>query len=193
MNFLSRVKQLFGMTDQTPDLAGMFTAESSGRPIRPNENLVIVSSASLHEIRTIINGFRERYKDDGLHLDFQLAADGQGNFAITFPGDITFVYLCYLVNYLTYPIEVNRHFEVVGWTSVRPQKGLNEHRIAGKEVMLYIPPDDSEYDTVWLVTGQNELFKIPFTSFHPVLLAPNTGRAFQSKPHDEDGNWEIIK
>lgn len=44
-------------------------------------------------------------------------------FAITFPYDIDFVHLCFLVNYVAYPMDFDKGFKATGWASTKNDYG----------------------------------------------------------------------
>lgn len=63
----------------------------------------------------------------------------------------------YLVNYLKYPENIEYNVDVVGYTVGKQFRELKD-----KQLMVYIPSHDKEYDNVFLVTFSNEHYKIDF-------------------------------
>jgi hypothetical protein len=67
----------------------------------------------------------------------------------------------FLVNYLTYPMNIRYKVHVRGYTTISdaniyPREKLNY------EIEVFIPSDDTEYDNVFAVTEYNEVFKTAF-------------------------------
>ncbi|HPE57461.1 MAG TPA: hypothetical protein P5514_02490 [Bacteroidales bacterium] len=63
----------------------------------------------------------------------------------------------FLVNYLIYPKNMNYTVDVTGYT-----RGLENNILKGKQLMVYIPANDSEYDNVFVCTSENQNFKVDF-------------------------------
>jgi hypothetical protein len=87
-------------------------------------------------------------------------------FAITFPKDIQPKILYFLVNYLQYPREFdlkNRSIAVVARVVLTPAFGAPDDVLSGKNAMIYVPANDTDYDLVYVRIEQGQAYKVSFT------------------------------
>ncbi|ASV30753.1 hypothetical protein [Maribacter cobaltidurans] len=63
----------------------------------------------------------------------------------------------FLINYLKYPEDIKGPIEILGYTG-----GDETSDFKGQDILIYIPSDDTEYDNVYVVTENNNHFKIDF-------------------------------
>jgi hypothetical protein len=63
----------------------------------------------------------------------------------------------YLVNYLNYPEDIEYKVDIEGFTI-----GKDEYMLKNKILLVYIPPNDKEFDNVFVTTSENENFKVDF-------------------------------
>jgi hypothetical protein len=135
-----------------------------------NDKLVMVNNITNSEIDKILTGFCNLYNKESFTAVLRLYKLNERQFAITFPYDIEFQFFCFFVNYVCYPMGFNKSFEVTGWTTTKSgQTGITE-KSANKEVMLFIPNDDTEYDNVYLTTDDNIGYKLGFAVGHKKQL-----------------------
>ena len=85
---------------------------------------------------------------------------------ITFPYDIEFDTLCYFINYLEYAhdlsLKPDYKPEVYGWYKTKKGDEWMTKEIVNKEVLIFIPETDDEYDNVYVTTEDNLGFKMGF-------------------------------
>lgn len=67
----------------------------------------------------------------------------------------------FLVNYLTYPSDLEYKVQVKGYTTISDTKIYPKDKL-NYEIEIFIPSDDTEYDNVYAVTQYNEVFKVDF-------------------------------
>lgn len=129
---------------------------------KPNDKLVIVDNISKTEIDSILTGFCNMYNKESFQAQPRLYKLSERQFAITFPYDIEFEIYCYFVNYVHYPMDFDKSFDVTAWETTGQANGWITEKSANKKVMLFIPEDDSEHDNVFLTTDDNIGYKLGF-------------------------------
>jgi hypothetical protein len=85
---------------------------------------------------------------------------------LRFPKDIRPDYLFYLVNYLVYPKGFDLKGRAIGvlcHTRVTAAFGPPETSIVGREVEIYVPAPDEDYDRVYARVEGHATYIIPFT------------------------------
>lgn len=127
-----------------------------------NDKLVFVSGITKQKLENDLKEVCDLYNSDGARMYPELQQLGDREFAITFPYDIDFVSFYYLINFLCYPMSGGERAEVTGWTKAVAGDRWITKRIAGKQLMLYIPEEDEEYDNVYVTTEYGECYKFSF-------------------------------
>nr|WP_199158684.1 hypothetical protein [Pedobacter sp. ASV2] len=127
-----------------------------------NDKLVLVENISNLEVDSILIGFCNLYNKDSFQARPRLYKLKEDEFAITFPFDIDFEIYCYFINYVHYPMGFDRSFDVIGWTTTKNGQLWITDKTVNKKVMLFIPPDDTEHDNVFLTTSDNIGYKLGF-------------------------------
>jgi len=127
-----------------------------------NDKLVIVDDISIPDLRTIVSGFCNLYNKKKYQARPRLTKITETRFAITFPFDIDFEIFCYFINYVHYPIGFEKSFSVTAWATIKSPDSWIPKKCADKKGMLFIPPDDTEYENVYITTSDNVGFKLGF-------------------------------
>jgi hypothetical protein len=85
---------------------------------------------------------------------------------ITFQNEIEFDTLCYFINYLEYAHDLSLKPDykpkIYGWYKTKTGDKWMTKEIVNKEVLIFIPETDDEYDNVYLTTEDNLGFKMGF-------------------------------
>lgn len=137
-----------------------------------NDKIVFVENCDFEDLKNIIEQFCLRYKQNNSNILALLSRISENKFIITFPYDVDFEIYCYFINYLYYPIKVRNYNPIIkAWTTTKSSDKWITENIPNKLVMLYIPPNDKEYDNVYIITADNDVFKINFAKgkISPVL------------------------
>lgn len=95
----------------------------------------------------------------GLH--FELYKAGRGKHVIKADDELPDEQFGYLLNYIKYPEGIDYKIDVTGYTKVS-EPTVFPHEFIGKEIQLFIPDSDDEYDNVYWVTKENKVFKTDF-------------------------------
>lgn len=123
-----------------------------------NGNIIIIQGASKAEVKMVIKDWIKLYQRDlkaGFHMKLYSISDKNHLIDVDPQLDNTRFY--FLVNYLIYPKNMNYTVDVTGYT-----RGLENNILKGKQLMVYIPANDSEYDNVFVCTSENQNFKVDF-------------------------------
>lgn len=136
-------------------------------PKKPTPTNIIIKDISKKQLQDAIQNFEDLYNKDRIVLEYKLKEKELGVFEITFPKGILFEFLCHFVNYLYYPAGTTAEEyspTIYAYTIVNTEQVSFRKikKIEGKEVMLYVPKTDDEYDNVYAVTKNNEHYKIGF-------------------------------
>ncbi|HTE24042.1 hypothetical protein [Flavitalea sp.] len=129
---------------------------------RQNDKLVIVKDVAYMDIKKVLIGFCNMYNKDNYLAIPRLIKLMERQFAIVFPYDIDFQTYCYFINYLEFPLELERSLDVTGWATVNGSEPGVIPGIKGKKIMLFIPTLDTEHDNVYVTTDNNMGFKLGF-------------------------------
>lgn len=129
---------------------------------KENDKLILVKGVTDADIKTVLKSFCKMYNEERDTISLRLITLSENEFAITFPYDIEFDIFCYLVNYLQFPIETKWTAAITGWTTAPAVDDWVTEKTANKRAMLFISPDDTEYDNVYLTTFDNIGYKLGF-------------------------------
>lgn len=122
------------------------------------DNLIVIRGGAYNDIKRALRQWIELYsKDLQDGLNFKLFKNGRGNHFIQADKRLDNERFYYLVNYLNYPEGIDYKIEIEGFTT-----GKEQNKLKDKNLLVYISPNDKEYDNVFVVTSDNENFKVEF-------------------------------
>ena len=157
----------FGLKSSESDLKNIARPNDSNKPSVPvdNDKIVIVKNLKLDYLKQAIEQLCNMSNQDKYNVLPRLTIlDKQ--FVITFPYNIEFDQFCYFVNYLKYAhdlsLKPDYKPQVKAWCTTKPEFAWMTDEIANKNVMIYIPDWDKDYDNVYLSTQDNLGFKMGF-------------------------------
>lgn len=148
----------------------------------PNDKLVIIEDISEADIRKVVQEFCNTYNKKSYQAIPRLIRLSDKRFAITFPYNIRWEIFCFFINYLHYPVELDRAFPVVGWATAQSTDNWITADSANKQVMLYISDSDTEYDNVYLTTSDNIGYKLGFANGPEKQLLNIPEKAYMPPP-----------
>ncbi|GAB6012895.1 hypothetical protein [Viscerimonas tarda] len=130
-----------------------------------NDKLIVVKEADESVLKKVISDFCETYNENGYVVLPRLTKMRDREYAITFPYDVDFSTLCFFVNYLVYPIDIDWFYpNVLAWATLKQKEDQDiPQQCMGKKVMLYVAGDDTDSDNVFLTNEDNISFEISFT------------------------------
>jgi hypothetical protein len=128
---------------------------------KPNDKCILISGAPQDVLRKEIQAIRDRYDASPFFILIKMSKISAHEFMLTFPADIDFEMLCYLVNALHYG-ELPQGNRVRAWLTLKPNDEWVTDAMAHKQAMLFIPAFDDEYDNVYLTTSEGMGYKMGF-------------------------------
>lgn len=131
------------------------------------EARVVVSGWSEPELSKIIADFARKYGWTSSSLPMRRISASA--YEVTFPNGVAADDLIFLVNYLQYPEGFdlkNRLITSVGLIRLGPSFGLSDRSLAGKQAVIYIPSNDTEYDEVYVQVPSAAAYRVPFTTMN---------------------------
>jgi hypothetical protein len=129
-----------------------------------NDKIIVIRNVKLDYLKKAIKQFCNNYNQEILRV-FPKLILLENQFVITFQNDIEFMYFCYFVNYLKYPTGFSKYeFNpyIRAWCKTNNNDAWMTEEIVNKNVMIYIPDSDDEYDNVFLTTEDNLGYKLGF-------------------------------
>lgn len=128
---------------------------------------VIVSGWSEPELSKIISDFARKYGWTSSSLPMRRISDSA--YEVSFPNGVAADDLIFLVNYFQYPEGFDlkkRLITSVGLIRLGPPFGLSDESLAGKQAVIYIPSNDTEYDQVYVQVPSATAYRVPFTTMN---------------------------
>ena len=150
------------------------------------DNLVVVEGGIYTNIKKALRQWMESYASDlPDDFSFTLFTNENGIHFIQVDERLDNDLFYFLVNYLDCPKGIKHDVSVKGFTTGK-KKGL----LKGKKLLVYISPTDKEGDNVFVVTSDNENFKI---SFGGKITKIEGNAVFEPPMELKFNNPEIIK
>lgn len=150
-----------------------------------NNNLILINGGAYNEIKKALRQWIELYRDQiDSDLNFKLYKNGKGNHIIQADDRLDNETFFYLVNYLKYPEGIEYNIDVEGYTTGE------EKTLKSKKLLVYISPNDNEYDNVFVTTNENENYKVEFGG---KITATNENKLFRNPQDFSLDTPEIIK
>ena len=117
----------------------------------------IVYDMEEEKIREVVNDFIDLYsdRDSGQEDEERPAIDSAGEaIRLTFGSTMTYIEMCYWVNYLVYADEGRQHrYDVRGWYPFGEVQIKGEKQpFSDQTVMIYVDKGDKEADNISFVT-----------------------------------------
>jgi hypothetical protein len=157
----------FGLTPSSKNLENKNRPNNLEKPKNQvlNDKLIIVKNLKLEYLQKAIEQFCDLSNQERLIAQLRLTILGDQS-VLTFPYDIEFEQFCYLINYIKYAHELSLKAdykpEIKGWCNTKSGDAWMTDEILNKDVLLYIPDWDREYDNVYLTTNDGLGFKMGF-------------------------------
>lgn len=122
-------------------------------------NSIEIIGASLIDVKKALEQWIDLYADNfSSKLNFKIFEKETDRQIIIADDLLDNTHFFYLVNYLEYPEDIEYSVEIKGATI-----GKNiDQRLDDKELMVYVSNDDTEFDNVYVVTTDNEHYKVDF-------------------------------
>ena len=150
------------------------------------DNLIIINGGEYNDVKKALRQWIDLYSDNLQNdLTFELYKNERGHHIIKADGKLDNERFYYLVNYLNYPEGIEYKINIEGFTTAKEQKELQNQKI-----LVYISPNDTEGDNVFVVTSDNENFKIDFGG---KIIRVNGNKVYRVPDIPQLSNPEIIR
>jgi len=125
-------------------------------------NTIFIEGCSYSDIKKALNQWIDLYADDFETIQkFELFNTGDVNHIIKADDKLPNNQFNYLVNYLKYPENIDYKINIKAYTKVSSPTPFPKER-KGEEIMIFIPESDNEYDNVYWVGKDNNVWKTDF-------------------------------
>lgn len=148
------------------------------------DQLVLVVGPAFEEVRQAATEFRKLYKDQNLvAYPFRTHAVEPGITALTFPQNLPAEQFYCLINYLSYPESgYSNTAQVRGWATL-PIITREKVVAAPEPVLVCVPPQDTQYDVVLLVTPSPAVYQVSVGSLLPIARRCAVPLAYTVPPY----------
>lgn len=145
------------------------------------QRIILVKNFSENELRNAINAFINQYKEDRPVLSPPQVRTLENNFLLLFETTLDYRDFCFWVNYLIYSDKNKRHNnDITGWYEVGVTS--NQHPLANKVLMLFIPESDEEFDNVYIADSLGNCYKQEFAWDEKIVPIDNLTIRYQEIP-----------
>ncbi|MDL2256926.1 hypothetical protein LJC06_01815 [Bacteroidales bacterium OttesenSCG-928-I14] len=142
-----------------------------------NDKLVLVRGLNRQQLEKYLKKSCDSYNDAGEEMHPNVQQLGDNEFIITFPYDVEFELFCYLIYELSRKKNGKHYAEVTGWSKATAGDAWITDDIAGKQLMIYFPAEDKEYNNVYVSVENGECYKFRF--FGDPIAPQETNRPYQ--------------
>lgn len=123
-----------------------------------NDNTIFIKGAAYNSVKKALRQWLDLYSEDLQDdLSFTLSKNGHTGYIIKADERLDNERFYYLVNYLKYPEEIEYTIDIEAFTT-----GRYENSLKNKKLLVYISPNDKEFDNVFVTTSENKNYKIDF-------------------------------
>lgn len=127
-----------------------------------SNNLIFISGGAFEEVRKALNQWMRLYSAD-IPDDFRLELyrNGRGNHVVKVDEQLGNKHFLYLLNYLKYPEGTEFKGQLTSSLLVR-DKQLFPERYHHQLISLFIPDSDKDYDNVYWIAPEGDVFRTDF-------------------------------
>jgi len=147
----------------------------------PNDKIVIIKGARVLDVKQAVQQFCNIYNSQEIFTVVNVSELANGDIVVTFPYDIDFGRFCFFVNFMHYPKVPFPKTDIRGWATAKANDMWIMPENAGKKVMLYIPDDNTEYDSLYLAAENNLSYKIAFADSRDPQIISSAKMAFEAQ------------
>lgn len=127
-----------------------------------NDKLVVIRGTQDNVI-TAITEFTKLYNQEKYQVLPRLYSVSSEVFVITFPYDISFEIFCYFINFMPYPLGIDKGLVIIGWATTPHKDDFVKEEYKNTKGMFFVPNDDEEGDNVYMTTVNEKGYKICFS------------------------------
>lgn len=124
-------------------------------------NTIFITSSNYYAVKKSLADWLDMYEENIERARFQLYKADTNKYIVLVDSPLDNERFVYLVNYLVYPIDTSSPQEVIGFT-MAVDENIFPKDILGKQVLLFIPSFDNEYDVIYWTTHGGYVYKTDF-------------------------------
>ncbi|HMK27852.1 MAG TPA: hypothetical protein VK483_17595 [Chitinophagaceae bacterium] len=126
------------------------------------KNILFIEGGACADIKKALVQWIDLSSDIlGEGLTFELYKDERGKHIIKADDNLSNEQFNYLLNYLKYPEDIEYKINITGYTTITKPTVFPAKRM-GEEILIFIPESDDEYDNVYWVTKDSQVYKTDF-------------------------------
>ncbi len=149
-------------------------------------NILFIDGGSHADVKKALRQWIDTYSSElEPNSVFKIYKNGNGQHVIQADEDLDNDLFFFLVNYMQYPVGIYYKATVKGYTS-----GTERNVLKDKQVLVFIPETDTEYDNVYIVTEANESYKVEFSK---KIIASSEIRLYEREIFRPIGKPEILR
>jgi hypothetical protein len=134
------------------------------KPVEEQKNdKIVVVRGTQDNVNKAITEFVKLYNQEKYQALPRLYTVSSEVYIITFPYDISFEIFCYFVNFMHYPLGLDKGLEVIGWTTTPDKDDFVKEEYKNTKGMFFVPNEDEEGDNVYMTTVDGKGHKIGFS------------------------------
>jgi len=122
------------------------------------DNFITINGGNYDDIKKSLKDWIDLYSESlQAGLIFELYKSEENSYIIKVDNRLDNERFFYLVNYLKYPVDVEYELNIEGFTT-----GKDDNVLKGKKLLVYLSPNDTDYDNVFVITNENKNYKVDF-------------------------------
>ena len=132
----------------------------------PNDKIILVENVNQEQIEKVLHDFTRMYNEDEYAVLPRLFQLSENRFAITFPYDDALEIVCYLINYLNHPVNMEWNAIIAAWATVGNESSWEDNKdILNKKLMLYCSQKrENNHEYTEIITSENIAYHINLNS-----------------------------
>lgn len=124
------------------------------------KNIIVVENCNLNNIKDILNDWRWFYSELAINsVEFKCWNIVEDKLILLANEKLSNELFVFLVNYIKYSNGKESKIEVKGYTKAEDEN-VFPNEILNKEVLIYLPKDNKEFDNVYAISEDNITYKI---------------------------------
>lgn len=121
-------------------------------------NIIFVHGGKLKDVQRVLEQWIDAYFSQmNNEFVFRLYRNGPAKYVIVADEKLENDLFYFLVNYIKYPVGIDYEVEVEGFTT-----GTERNILKGKDLFVFLPEVDREFDYVLVSTGDGESYRVKF-------------------------------
>jgi len=155
------------------------------RTLTDNDKLITIWNADFRDVQQVVSDFTRNYDNPqqaSLKPFSKIYKLDESQVVITFPYDIDFEIFCYYVNYLKYPIDIDYDPTILAWSSTSSKYQWLDESFDRNKVIVFIDPNDNEYDNVMITTKKGKAYKVGFAVGYGLQEESDVIQSYEQPP-----------